>query len=256
MIAAKGAAPMRRTLRVMTYNVHSCVGLDGKLSPHRIARVIARYEPDVVALQEVDVGRLRTEGTDQADVIATYLNMEYHFHPAMCVEEELYGDCILSRVPMKVAKMGALPTMSGRDDLEPRGALWVALEYAGTKVQLLNTHLGLKRREKLAQMSALLGEGWIGANRTNEPVIVCGDFNAMPTSAVCRLCRERFRDVQVDGTASPPRATWFGNYPIARIDHIFVSQRIEVVHVEVGNDYLARVASDHRPLLADLHILS
>jgi hypothetical protein len=71
------------TLRVMTYNVHSCIGMDGKLSPERIARVIARYAPDVVALQELDVGRARTEGMDQAHRIAHYLAMDFHFHPAM-----------------------------------------------------------------------------------------------------------------------------------------------------------------------------
>ena len=69
-----------RSLRVMTYNVHSCVGIDGRLSPRRVARVIARYQPDVVALQEVDVGRcariVRTRrrsspGTSRWSIIST-----------------------------------------------------------------------------------------------------------------------------------------------------------------------------------------
>src|SRR5439155_8536057 len=85
--AAGEAEPIRPpgTLRVLTYNVHSCVGLDGSLSPDRIARVIARYEPDVVALQELDVARPRTGGVDQAEIIAARLELPPHFRPAMSI---------------------------------------------------------------------------------------------------------------------------------------------------------------------------
>ena len=80
--------------RILTYNVHRCVGTDRKLDVARIADVIATYEPDIVALQELDVGRLRTGLVDQAHEIAHRLEMSFHFHPAMAVEEELYGDAI------------------------------------------------------------------------------------------------------------------------------------------------------------------
>jgi hypothetical protein len=63
------------TLRIMTYNVHSCKGMDGKLDTHRIARLIARAQPDVVALQELDAGRVRSHGMDQAQLIARHLRM-------------------------------------------------------------------------------------------------------------------------------------------------------------------------------------
>jgi len=255
VIAAPPAKTSRRTLRVMTYNVHSCVGLDGKLSPRRIARVIARYEPDVVALQEVDVGRLRTELADQAQIIAACVNMEYHFHPAMKVEEELYGDCILSRLPMKLVKAGALPSLSGRSSLEPRGALWVTLKAGDTLIQFFNTHLGLKTQEKLIQIEALLGDGWIGGGGS-EPIVFCGDFNASPQSKVWRLCTDRFRDVQTEKAQRSPQSTWFGHHPLARIDHIFIGSQIEVLRVDVGDDYLSRVASDHRPLFAELRMPS
>jgi endonuclease/exonuclease/phosphatase family metal-dependent hydrolase len=243
-----------RVLRVMTYNVHTCIGIDGKLSPHRIARVIARYRPDVVALQEVDVGRLRTGHADQAELIARSLEMEYHFHPAMRIEEEAYGDCILSRLPMRLIKAAALPTPSGGPFVEPRGALWVALELGGTTVHFVNTHLGLTAREKHMQIEALLGRDWIGADGHVEPFVFCGDFNASGRSRVWRLCAENLRDAQTQAAAHTPRGTWFGHVPFARIDHIFVSPQIQVVAVDVGSDYLARTASDHRPLFAELRI--
>ena len=106
-------------LRIMTYNVHRCVGADGRADPRRIAEVIAACGPDMVALQELDVGRLRTGGIDQAHAIAHLLGMSVHFNPALQVEEELYGDAILTALPMRLVKAGPLPGSVG---FEARGA--------------------------------------------------------------------------------------------------------------------------------------
>ena len=107
-------------LRVLTYNVHSCVGVDGKLASERIARVIARAKPDVVALQELDVGRKRTGGEDQAKRIADYLEMQYHFYPHIHAEDEKYGDAILSHLPLRIIKTGTLPGHLPGDSLPCR----------------------------------------------------------------------------------------------------------------------------------------
>jgi endonuclease/exonuclease/phosphatase family metal-dependent hydrolase len=104
------------------------------------------------------------------------------------------------------------------------------------------------------QIEALLGQDWIGANGRAEPFVFCGDFNASPRSRVWRLCAKNLRDAQTQAAAYTPRGTWFGHVPFARIDHIFVSPQIQVVAVDVGSDYLARIASDHRPLFAELRI--
>ncbi len=242
-----------QVLRVMTYNVHSCIGIDGRLSPRRVARVIARFQPDIVALQEVDVGRWRTDREDQAQIIAGYLEMEYHFHATIQIEEEAYGDCVLSRLPMRLIRKGILPTLAGHDGLEPRGAVWVAIQVGRTAVQFIDTHLGLKGHEKWLQTQALLGPQWIGDGHRNDPVILCGDFNSLPGSNVWRLCAARLRDVQVEAPG-PARRTWCGHFPLLRIDHIFVGPRIRVQRVAVGDDYLSRIASDHRPVFAELEI--
>jgi hypothetical protein len=73
---------MAEKFRIMSYNVHGCKGMDNRISTDRIARVIARYNPDVVALQELDAGRLRSFGIDQAHRIAGRLEMSFQFHPA------------------------------------------------------------------------------------------------------------------------------------------------------------------------------
>ena len=240
------------TLRVMTYNVHSCIGMDGKLAPERIARVIARYAPDVVALQELDVGRARTEGIDQAHLIARYLEMDFHFHPAMYIEEESYGDAILTHLPMRLVKAGTLPGLSGKPRLEPRGALWVAIEMNGIEYQVLNSHLGLLPRERRVQAKALLGADWLGHPECRGPVVLCGDFNALPSSPVCRQLRTRLHDAQIELDHHRPRRTFSGRFPMARIDHVFVDPAIEVLDIEVPDTELARVASDHLPLITEL----
>ena len=247
-------AATKDVVRVMTYNVHNCRGIDGRLSPRRISRVIARYRPDVVALQELDVGRARTDWADQGRTIAEYLQMDHHFNPILQLEEGFYGDCILSHLPMRLVKREVLPMLHKGFAREQRAALWVAIDLGGPIVHVVNTHLGLHGGERLLQMQALLGEDWLGRQPDASSVVLCGDLNALPGSAACRLCAQRFRDVQLAVPGQPPRRTWFGRYPIARLDYLFVSPGVDVISVEVGDDYLARIASDHRPVFAVLRI--
>lgn len=253
-MARRGARAEGRRLRLMTYNVHGCVGMDGKMSPERIARVIADHAPDVVALQELDVGRSRSGWIDQAQSIARHLEMEFHFHPALRVEEELYGDAVLSTLPMRLIRADRLPEPGGLGQLEPRGALWVAVEIEGMEVHIINTHLGLLPGERRVQAEALLGADWVGGMTRASPKILCGDFNALPSSPVYRRLVAHLNDVQTMLEEQRPRKTFFGRYPTARIDHVFVGTGIEVLAVEVPSHHTARVASDHLPLVVDLLI--
>src|ERR1700759_2043184 len=111
--------------RILTYNVHRCVGADRVLDVGRVAAVIAAQEPDIVALQELDVGRARTGGVDQAHEIARRLDMACPFPAALTVEEERYGDAILTCFPERLVQVGPLPGYGRIPQLEPRGALWV-----------------------------------------------------------------------------------------------------------------------------------
>lgn len=248
------AAAETDVVRVMTYNVHSCVGMDGKIDAERIARVIARARPDVVALQELDVGRIRTFGVDQAHLIARYLKMEFHFHPALHLEEERYGDAILTHLPYRLVKAGALPGLADKPQLEPRGALWLEIDLHGRGVQVINTHLGLYPRERAAQVEALLGSEWLGHEQCRGPVILCGDLNASPSSPVCRGLGGPLRDAQVVAPRHRPQSTFPSRLPSMRIDHIYLSPGLEVSRIEVPASELARVASDHLPLVAEIRI--
>ncbi len=243
-----------KKIRIMTYNVHNCQGMDGKTSPERIARVIARHEPDIVALQELDVKRHRTGGIDQPHLIAKHLKMIYHFHPNICIEEGLYGNAILSRYPMKLIYASRLPILPGRPDLEFRGAIWATVDVEGTRVQIFNTHLGLRPKEQLRQAEALVGEDWLTHSACDGPVILCGDFNALPGSSVVRRITETLRDAQVELDNHRPHPTWFSPYPLGRIDHIFINPQIEVTRAHVSKTALDKTASDHLPLVVDVMV--
>lgn len=242
--------------RILTYNVRRCLGTDGRLSPSRIAEVIASCAPDVVALQELDVRRVRTGGVDQAEAIARELGVQHiHFHPAMRVLGEEYGDAILTTRPSSLVKAEALPGLPDRPGLEPRGALWASVQIGGAQVQVVNTHLGLRRRERLAQVDTLLGPDWLGHPACREPVVLLGDFNAVPRSRAYRRIAERFLDAQLVSRLQQPRPTFPSRLPMLRIDHVFVSRSIKVLRCEIVRTPLARVASDHLPLLVELQIV-
>ena len=237
--------------RVLTYNVHSCIGSDRRCDPARIADVISECRPDIIALQELDVRRPRTGGIDQAHAIATHLGMDFHFHAALHVEEERYGDAILTALPARLVKAGPLPSAG-----EPRGAIRVAVEVEGIELQIVNTHFGVRRSQRLKQSSILLGPGWLG-DPACRPLVLLGDFNAVPRSVPYRRFAERLQDVQLaGGRQSRPLPTFPARFPLLRIDHIFVDDSIEVVNAGVHNSRLARTASDHLPLFADLRLAS
>ena len=247
------------SVRIMTYNVHSCVGIDDRLDLGRIAAVIAQSKPDIVALQELDVGRSRTGGIDQAHAIASRLNMEFHFACALQVEEERYGDALLTALPMRLIKAGSLPTLRRMRGLEPRGALWVAVEVApGVELQVINTHLGLVPLEQRAQAACLIGRDWLGHKDCVDPVMLVGDFNATSRYAAYKVLTERLRDaqrdLQRDGRRPRTSPTFPSRFPMLRIDHLFVSPAVEVIDVHAPSGPLARAASDHLPLVADFRV--
>jgi endonuclease/exonuclease/phosphatase family metal-dependent hydrolase len=180
--------------------------------------------------------------------------MGFHFHPAWELQEERYGNAVLSRFPVNVIRKGTLPGYPRRPNAEPRGALWVELTIGDQRVQLINTHLGLARGERLLQVEGLLGPLWLAHPTCGPPTVLCGDFNATPLSAAyARIC-SMLEDAQRRLKGHRPRATWFSGRPINRIDHVFISPDVDVCRVEVPFTELARLASDHLPLVVELKL--
>jgi endonuclease/exonuclease/phosphatase family metal-dependent hydrolase len=239
----------------MTYNVHRCVGVDGKLDVGRVAAVIAQIRPDIVALQELDVCRPRTGVVDQAHAIAHRLGMGFHFHAAVQVQEERYGDAILTTAPLTVIKAAALPGSPAIRALEPRGALWLELQLGDRRLQVLNTHLGLVPHEQRAQAAALVGPHWIGGASRRDPLILLGDFNATPHAATYRTLAGTLNDARRLYPGARATPTFPSRFPMLPIDHVFVSDGVAIDGVQAYAAPLARSASDHLPLVVDFHLI-
>jgi endonuclease/exonuclease/phosphatase family metal-dependent hydrolase len=230
----------------MTYNVHGCMGRDGKVSVTRIARLIARHNPGIVCLQELDAVR----PVHQAEAISRKLAMEFHYFSSM--KSEKRGNAILSRYPLRLVKMGPLPRSVDSPIFEPRGAIWVEIDVNGKKIQLFNTHLSLSPQEALKQAVALMGPDWAGGVKDRDRLVVCGDFNADPPSKVCGKIGEDLKSVQAGRKVINTLTSYA---PLRAVDHIFTGKGLRTLKVEVPRTGLERIASDHLPLVAELELV-
>jgi endonuclease/exonuclease/phosphatase family metal-dependent hydrolase len=241
--------------RILTYNVHRWMGTDRQISPLRVADVIASCEPDIVALQEVRVGRSRPGALDQAALVAARLGMELHFQPTIRVFGEQFGIAVLTRLPSRLVHSARLPSMSGAPSMEKRSALWVSVAVGGVELQVVNTHLSLRSRDRLTQAEALVGPEWLGHPDCRYPAVLLGDFNAPPQSRTYRLFANHLGDAQKRNPAGEPEATFHTRAPVLRLDHVFVSDGIGVVSAAPVRNKLTKIASDHFPLLAELRLV-
>jgi endonuclease/exonuclease/phosphatase family metal-dependent hydrolase len=240
--------------RVLTYNIHSGRGSDGRVDLGRIAAVVAAEEPDIVALQEVDVGRRRSGSVDQAHELAERLGMKANFQAALRVEEEQYGDAILTALPVIRIKADILPGYGPLPNLEARGAIWVEIQTPHGAVQVINTHLGLLPREQREQARELAGPKWLGCGARRDPILLVGDLNAVRGSQAYNALTTILADATKQTSPRRRIATFPARSPILRIDHVLVSRDIHVTDARVPGSVLARLASDHRPLVVDFEL--
>jgi len=233
-------------LRVMTYNIHAARGLDMRVRSggkparlSRIADVIRSANPDLVALQEVDVGRARSGALDMASELATTLGMDMRFVP--CVEHgtERYGICTLSSPSLPILESREL-RLPRHHDREQRCALITRHAWDGGEVELLNAHLSVVFRERPHQVAAIAQE------MLGEALVIAGDFNMTPWSSAYKVLRR--------GLTSATRfaRTWPAPAPIVPLDHILYRGRLELIDGRAWTDGGARRASDHLPVVAEL----
>lgn len=242
--------------RLATYNTHGCSGTDGRISPRRIAHVLAAQNPDIVALQELDLGRRRSRSEDQASIIAGELGLNVVFCPTVTLGNEHYGHALLSRWPIEVMHRAFLPSDPKSWWKEARSALWAKVLVEGRPVHVITTHLGLGRLERVLQMKDLLGPKWLAAIPSTEPVIFCGDMNLSPGSPAYLLAANQLRDAQKCRNGHRPLSTFTSARPFTRIDHVFLSKDLAVCDITVPRNHLSRFASDHLPLVVDLQVVT
>ena len=233
-----------RRLVVVSYNIHRGVGLDGRRDLDRIADVIAEVAPDVVGLQEV----IREAGVPHADQ-AAYLAERLEMTEVVMGETRphgngIYGNAVLTRLPV----LGSDRCDLSQGAREPRGCLRVDLDVRGTPLHVFNCHFGLALRERREQLELL--SGFIrGRELLAGPRVVMGDFNEWHRGPVTRGLRREF--------SSPMRRmrrTHPAMFPLFPLDRIYWDSELQAAAFHTHRSRLSRVASDHLPVVAHLHV--
>ncbi len=232
-------------LRIATYNIHRCRGLDGRTNPGRIADVIRAFDPDVVALQEV-VGAGPTSA-GHAEELGALLGMGWVMAPTRHLRGNLFGNVVLSRLPIRHHSQYDLSWKT----CEPRGCQRVDIAIGDETLHLYNVHLGtavLERRYQASRLSTMLTDKRVGT-----PKIVLGDFNEWLRGRATTMLSERLRSIDLSGHLKR-RRTYPGVFPVLHLDHIYYDGEVEVTHVQLPRTRKALIASDHLPLVADVRI--
>jgi len=235
--------PLR--LRIVTYNIHKCRGLDGRTQPERIASVLAGLKPDVVALQEVIGSGPRGRG--QEEEIGDRLGMESLLAPTRTLRGHPYGNALLSHHPIQHHGTYDL-TENGR---EPRLLQRVDISLQGHRIHLYNVHLGTSQKERSRQARKVVR--LLSDPAVKGPKILLGDFNEWRKGPATRLLAESLRSLDLFPFLRWPR-TYPGLLPIFHIDHIYYHGWMEILAVKVPRSFSTLIASDHMPILVDLRI--
>ena len=234
-----------RTLRVATYNIHRCRGLDGRTNPARIASVIRSIDADVVALQEVIGAGPNSSG--HAEEIGAQLGMGWVMAPARHLRNCLFGNVVLSRLPIRHHAQYDLSWKT----CEPRCCQRVDVAIGDDTLHLYNVHLGtafLERRHQAGRLGAIVHDRRVGI-----PKIVLGDFNEWMRGLATQMLSERLKSIDLRGQLRR-RRTYPGVFPVLHLDHIYYEGNVEVVKLELPRTRLSLMASDHLPLVAELRV--
>lgn len=223
-----------------SYNVHGGVGTDGHFRPERIAEVIGELGADVIGLQEVHLGNGRF---NMLDPIREATGME--IVSGRTFTRPVHGDfgnALLTRHGVVSREMLDL----GVDGREPRGALDVVLQ-CDFPLRVVATHLGLRpweRREQVAKLLAALAKG--EASGESMTTVLLGDINEwFLWGRPLRWLHAHFRSL-------PPRRTFPSRWPMFALDRIWVKPLQLVRRIQAHRSPLARLASDHLPLIVDV----
>lgn len=245
-------------MRLLSWNIHIGIGLDGALDLRRISDLIRRVDPDIAALQEVDAYRSRTHWVNQWRTIGDATGLSAFHGPGYTTDNEVpppeadarkgphparwigqYGNAVLTRLPVRaIENHGLALRPGGTGPIEPRGCLEVTCEG----FTLLATHWGLDPAERELQSIDITAI----ADRAAGPVVILGDLNAIETSPEIGRLAARWRDAGASAGATFP-----ADGPHRRIDYCWLPPDWTVKAATV----LPTAASDHCPLVVDVEPL-
>ena len=223
-------------LTVATYNIHAAVGSDGRFSAARVARVLREMNADIIALQEVPLGG--SHWPNILSILQQSVRLVAVEGYTFSVGGRRFGNAILSRYPILATRRIDISFGSR----EPRAALDADIYCHGHALRVIATHLGLRAAERRAQISKLLQ----CFDTAEMPVILLGDVNEWFVWG--RTLRRLVSHFQ----AVPAPATFPASWPVFALDRIWIRPRHRLVHVQVHASRMARLASDHLPLIAHI----
>jgi len=238
------------SLRVVTYNVHKCAGLDRRVRPARVAAVLREIDADLIALQEVvSVESDSSREAHQARFIAEELGCEFRVGENRKHKGGAYGNVVLTRLPVLGCHNYDI-TWRGR---EPRGALRVDVRVGAQVLHLFNVHLGTAFVERRHQGRRLVSESILRDPELAGPRLVVGDFNEWTRGLASRLLAAELRSADVRRHLRT-RRTYPGVLPFLHLDHVYHDAALSLERLTLHRSRLALVASDHLPLVADFRL--
>lgn len=222
-------------LKIMSYNIRNAKGMDNVKDYKRVADVILKSSPDLVAVQELDSMTNRSGKTYILGDIADEVQMYDTYLPAISFDGGKYGIGILSKVEPLCVKRYALP---GREE---ERALLVA-EFQDFIFAC--THLSLTKEDRMASLEIIFS----ASKEHSKPFYLAGDFNDTPGSEFIGKLQENFTVLNFSNEFTFPADT-----PNRTLDYIVVytptAEGVEIVGEEVLNE---PVASDHRPVVVEV----
>ncbi len=232
--------------RVATFNIHDAVGRDGVRDPDRIARTIAETDAGMVALQEVSGPGDRESGRpDDFRSLARAFGGHAVEGPAIQDGDRRYGNLLLSRWPVTDWRVADLAYPAR----EPRSVIVAKVDSPDGPLRVVASHFGLNHRARQAQALMIAD---LLAESGDMATVLLGDFNDwLPFSPVVRLLG---RTLGRSFEAQRRVPTFPSRFPLLALDRILVNDRVRLRAVWSPATPLARTASDHRPLVAEIEI--
>lgn len=222
-------------LTIVTWNVHGGVGADGRYAPQRIAAVLAEMQPDIAALQEVG----QRDGPPLLDALVAASGSHAVVGWTCQRWGHEFGNAVLSRLPIAEATRLDLRVAG----CEPRGALDVVIDAPLRRLRVIATHLGLRPGERRVQVKRLLRAL---EQETVYPTVLTGDVNEW------YLWGRPLRWLHAHFGTTPAPATFPARKPFFALDRLWTEPAAMLAALSVHRSPLARVASDHLPLVARL----
>lgn len=238
-------------LRALSYNIHKCIGgVDRRYDPTRIVEVIRKLDVDVAMLQEVDGGVARSNHDHQVELIGDLLGLRYRtWFPNVDVRGGgQYGNAILSRYPIIESRNVDLTIRWKKRRSALHAVLRVRHDDVDRTVHLYNMHLGLARFERRIQLRRFLDSDPFLHLHHATPIVVGGDLNDVYGGLGELLAPAGFRGSERRPLTFP---AWG---PLRALDAIFVRGDLDLLRLSRCDSELARRASDHRPLVAEVRL--